>query len=161
MTSPIKSFARSNNILPTGDLRLKSTWLNAVQEFLTPIVTATTQAIATATSKEAIQRYKATAIVALRFTYRAFIVSCLLAIALGLSAADTFQTFKTWLESQDLTLNQPIAILQVIAVKTRKRVSRFTTIQTERAKSAIVSNAIQPATELRQRINAARSVITH
>ena len=31
----LKSFARANNLLPTGDLRLKSTWLEVVQTFLT------------------------------------------------------------------------------------------------------------------------------
>lgn len=167
----LKAFARSNNLIPTGDLRLKATWLNAVRDFLTPIATQATQAIATATTPEAIQSYKASAIVALRFTYRAFVISCLLAIALGLSAADTWIAFREWLESQDLTPNQPIAVVKLIASKTRKRVKRFALhtydrlqdwveSQTVRGWHALDEIAIQPAQEFRQRINAARYVIT-
>lgn len=168
--SALKSFARSNNLLPTGDLRLKSTWFNAVQEFLTPIVTATTQALTTATSPEAIERYKAAAVIAFRFTYRAFVVSCLLAIALGMSAADTFQSFREWLESQDLTLNQPIAVVRLVASKSRDRASRFALnfydrfqdwleSQTIRAFYAVDENAIQPAQALRSRISTAKSAL--
>ena len=34
----LKSFARANNLLPTGDLRLKATWLEAVTAFLSAAV---------------------------------------------------------------------------------------------------------------------------
>ena len=167
----LKSFARANNLLPTGDLRLKATWLEAVTAFLIPAIEKTTEVIAIATSPEAVATYKASAIVAAKFVYRAFIVSCLLAIALGMSAADTWHQFKEWLEGQDLTPSQPVAIVRLVASKVRKRVNRFAVhgwdrlqdwieTQTVRAWYAVDENAIQPAAEFRDRINAARLVIT-
>ncbi len=167
----LKSFARSNGILPTGDLRLKQVWVDAVSAFLATAQAKVSEVVATATSPEAVATYKASAVIAAKFVYRAFVVSCLLAIALGLSAADTWQAFKTWLEAQNLTLNQPVAIVRVIALKTRDRVKRFAAhcgdrlqdwvkTQTVRGLHALDRGAIQPAQEFRNRINAARFVIT-
>jgi len=170
--SEIKTFAQSNNLIPSGDLRLKQVWLDAVTAFLTPIAQAASEVIATATSPEAVATYKASAVITFKFVYRAFVISCLLAIALGMSAADTWHQFRTWLEAQNLTLNQPVAVVRLIASKTRKRLTTiglqrwdrlqdWLEAQTFRAWGEIAFNAIQPATEFRQRINAARFVITH
>ena len=166
----LKSFARANGILPTGDLRTKQVWLDAVSAFLSTAQAKASEAIATATSPAAIATYKASTIVAAKFVYKAFIVSCLLCIALGMSAADTWLKFRTWLEAQNLTLSQPAAVVRVIASKTRKRVNRFAVhlydrlqdwleSQTVRAWYAVDERAIQPAQEFRQRLNAARFVI--
>lgn len=106
-----------------------------------------------------------------KFTLKAFVASCLLAIALGMSAADTWHQFKEWLEGQDLTPSQPVEIVRLVAAKIRKRVNRFAVhcydrlqdwleTQTVRACYAIDENAIQPAAEFRDRLNAARLVIT-
>ncbi len=170
----LKAFARSNNLIPTGDLRLKATWLNAVRDFLTPIATQATQAIATATTPEAIQSYKASAIVALRFTYRAFVISCLLAIALGMSAADAWVEFRTLLEfeSENVKFSQPLAVLTIVTARRRRIFQNELAMRWEnakfnfeygqfRAKKVVKKNAIEPAQEFRQRINAARYVITH
>ncbi len=167
----LKAFCRDRNLVPTSDLRLKQSWIDAAQTFLATATEKTAELITAATSPEAVEFYKASAVIALRFTYRAFIVSCLLAIALGMSAADTWNQFREWLESEGLTPQQPAPIVRLVIFKTRVRVKRFTLdrydrlqdwleSQTVRAFYAVHRNAIQPATEFRNRLNAARFVVT-
>ena len=169
--SEIKAFCRANNLIPSADLRLKQSWIDAATAFLNAAQAKASEVIATATSPEAVAHYKASTVIAAKFVYKAFIVSCLLAIALGMSAYDTWQSFRNWLESQSLTLNQPVAVVRVIASKSRRRVKNsaiyfhdranaWVEIQSLRSVRAIAFNAIQPAQEFRNRINAARFVIT-
>lgn len=166
----IKSFARANNLLPIGDLRLKATWLEAVKTFLTPVQEKAIAVIKTATTPAAVATYKAAAIVAYRFTYRGFIVSCLLTIALGMSTRDTWLTFQDWLESEGLTLGQPVAAVRIVAGQTRHRAVRsalqlydradaWVQDQTVRAWYAVDENATQPAQAFRHRLATARSAL--
>lgn len=156
----IKKFARANGILPEGDLRIKQVWIDAVTAFLKA-------QIAKATSPEAVATYKAAAVVSFRFVWRAFVVSCLLAIALGTMSRNLWEAFKAWVESEGLELNQPKAIIYRIAEKTCHRIQRWSLrtycgvkrwvmVQTLWATEAVDRNAIQPAQALRQRLSGAR-----
>jgi hypothetical protein len=170
----IKSFARANGILPEGDLRLKSTWFNAVQEFLTPALEAVQEKAVefykSATSPEAVEFYKSATVTVFRFTYRTVITACLLTIALGMSAADAWVDLRALLDAENVKLSQPVAVLVTITAKHRKRLYRDTLDRLQtlgwlielhqvRAKDAIDKAAVQPAQEFRQRLNAARSAL--
>ena len=100
--STLKSFARANNLLPTGDLRFKSTWLEVVQTFLTAA-----QEIAQETIEGAVQLAQETftydnAVIAantlnvvtrksLKFTLKAMWNILLVSIALTCIAVDLWQ----------------------------------------------------------------------
>lgn len=174
--SEIKAFCRKNNILPASDLRLKQSWIDAAQAFLTPAAQAIQEkaiaAYETATSHEAVEFYKSATVATFKFTRHVIITACLLTIALGMSTRDTWIAFQDWLQSENLTLSEPEAIARLVIFKARQRIKRvaeelewklmnWADTQTERAKGTIALNAIAPAQELRNRINAARFVITH
>ena len=162
--SEIKTFCRDRGIVPTADLRLKLTWIDAAQAFLSAAVEKTAELISTVTSPQAVELYKASAIVAIRFTYRAFVASCLLCIALGMSACDAWVELKALLESKNVKFSQPISVFMVATAKRRKRFQRDTLMRLgtlklnlelhqNRAKTSIDCNITKPAQELRQRLN--------
>jgi len=170
----LKATADKYALQVDGDKRLRSTWENAIEsagEFIAAQVDAVKDAaIETFTYDNAViaaNTLNAVTRGVVKFTLKAFIVSCLLAIALGMSAADTWHQFKEWLEGQDLTPSQPVAVIKLITSKVRKRINRFSVhcydrlqdwieAQTIKAWYAVDENAIQPAQEFRDRINAAR-----
>jgi len=87
----LKSFARANNLLPTGDLRLKSTWLEVVQTFLTAaqetfqeIATYDNAVIAANTLNVVIRR-------GAKFTLKAAWSILLVSIALVMLLVEAFQ----------------------------------------------------------------------
>ena len=87
----LKSFARANNLLPTGDLRLKSTWLEVVQTFLTAA-----QEIAQETIEGAVQLVQEIATYdnarrVAKFTLKAMWSVFLVSIALVMLLVEAFQ----------------------------------------------------------------------
>lgn len=178
----LKAAAAKYALQVDGDKRLRSTWENAIEsagEFIAAQVDAVKDAAIelaqeTLTYDNAVIAANTVNVItrkSLKFTLKAMWSILLITIALGMSAADTWHQFKEWLEGQDLTLSQPVAIVRLVAAKSRKRVNRFAVhcydrlqdwieTQTVKACYAIDENAIQPATEFRDRINAARFVIT-
>ena len=87
----LKSFARANNLLPTGDLRLKSTWLEVVQTFLTAAQEAFQEI---ATYDNAVQAANKLNVVIRRgakFTLKAAWSILLVSIALVMLLVEAFQ----------------------------------------------------------------------
>jgi len=174
----LKATAAKYALQVDGDKRLRSTWENAIEsaaEFIAAQVDAIKDAaIETFTYDNAVIAANTLNVITrkvVKFTLKAFVVSCLLAIALGMSATETWYQFKEWLGGQDLTISQPVAVVKLIASKVCNRVNRFAVhcydrlqdwleTQTIKAWYAVDENAIQPAQEFRDRINAARLVIT-
>ena len=87
----LKSFARANNLLPTGDLRLKSTWLEVVQTFLTAAQEIAQEAF---TYDHAVQAANTLNVVTRRvvkFTLKAMWSIFLVSIALVMLLVEAFQ----------------------------------------------------------------------
>ena len=160
----LKSFARANNLLPTGDLRLKSTWLEVVQTFLTAA-----QEIAQETVEGAVQlaqeiaTYDNAVIAAntvnvitrrvVKFTLKAVWSVFLVSIALSCIALDLWQN----------RAETKAFLVQVMAHAKTKAIAKVKdrwVIWAETGDAIVQLHIIEPVNEMRDRINAARFVAT-
>ena len=159
----LKSFARANNLLPTGDLRLKSTWLEVVQTFLTAA-----QEIAQETIEGAVQlaqeiaTYDNAVIAAntvnvitrksIKFTAQSLWSVLLVSIALSCIALDLWQN----------RAETKAFLVQVMAhVKTKAivKVKDRWVIWTEMGDAIVQLHITEPVNEMRDRINADLAVL--
>jgi len=160
----LKSFARANNLLPTGDLRLKSTWLEVVQTFLTAA-----QEIAQETVEGAVQlaqeiaTYDNAVIAAntvnvitrrvVKFTLKAVWSVFLVSIALSCIALDLWQN----------RAETKAFLVQVMAHAKTKAIAKVKdrwVIWAETGDAIVQLHITEPVNEMRDRINAARFVAT-
>ena len=144
----LKSFARANNLLPTGDLRLKSTWLEVVQTFLTA-AQETFQEIATydnaviaANTVNVITRKS------LKFTLKAAWSILLVSIALTCIALDLWQN----------RAETKAFVVQVMAHVKTKVQDRWA-IWTEMGGAIVQIHITEPVNEVRDRLNTAKSAL--
>ena len=133
----LKSFARANNLLPTGDLRLKSTWLEVVQTFLTA-AQETFQEIATYDNARK----------SLKFTLKAAWSILLVSIALTCIALDLWQN----------RAETKAFVVQVMAHVKTKVQDRWV-ICTEMGGAIVQIHITEPVNEMRDRLNTAKSAL--
>ena len=144
----LKSFARDNNLLPTGDLRLKSTWLEVVQTFLTAA-----QEIAQETIEGAVQLAQKTftydnARKSLKFTLKAAWSIFLVSIALTCIALDLWQN----------RAETKAFVFQVMAHVKTKVQDRWV-IWSEMGGAIVQIHITEPVNEMRERLNTAKSAL--
>ena len=160
----LKSFARANNLLPTGDLRLKSTWLEVVQTFLTAA-----QEIAQETVEGAVQlaqeivTYDNAVIAAntvkvitrksIKFTAQSLWSVLLVSIALSCIALDLWQ-------DRAETKAFLVQVLSHAKTKAIVKVKDRWVIWSEMGDAIVQLHITEPVNEMRDRINAARFVAT-
>jgi len=144
----LKSFARANNLLPTGDLRLKSTWLEVVQTFLTAAQEAFQEiatydnAVIAANTVNVITRKS------LKFTAQSLWSILLVSIALTCIALDLWQN----------RAETKAFVFQVMAHAKTKVQDRWA-IWTEMGGAIVQIHITEPVNEVRERLNAAKSAL--
>ena len=137
----LKSFARANNLLPTGDLRLKSTWLEVVQTFLTA-AQETFQEIATYDNARRV----------VKFTLKAMWSVFLVSIALTCIALDLWQN----------RAETKAFLVQVMAHAKTKAIAKVKdrwVIWTEMGDAIVQIHITEPVNEMRERLNTAKSAL--
>ena len=159
----LKSFARANNLLPTGDLRLKSTCLEVVQTFLTAA-----QEIAQETIEGAVQlaqeiaTYDNAVIAAntvnvitrksIKFTAQSLWSVLLVSIALSCIALDLWQD----------RAETKAFLVQVLSHAKTKAISKAKdrwVIWTEMGDAIVQLHITEPVNEMRGRVQRAKSAI--
>lgn len=121
----IKSFARKNNILPTGDLRRRATWESAVQSFLSAAVEVAQETVEGAIECiREVATYDNAVIAAnavhtwtrgsIKFTAKAAWTFILVAIALACIAVDLWQ-------NQAETKDVLVSVYRRFAIRIRDR----------------------------------------
>ena len=137
----LKSFARANNLLPTGDLRLKSTWLEVVQTFLTAAqevaqeIATYDNAVIAANTVNVITRKS------LKFTLKAVWGVLLVSIALVCIVIDLWQDRA-----------ETKAFLSQVLTHAKTKVKDRWTIWTEMGDAIVQLYVTEPVAEMRDRL---------
>ena len=144
----LKSFARANNLLPTGDLRLKSTWLEVVQTFLTAAQEIAQKAFTYDRAVQAANKLNVVIRRGAKFTLKAMWSVFLVSIALTCIALDFWQN----------RAETKAFVVQVMAHVKTKVQDRWA-IWTEMGGAIVQIHITEPVNEMRDRLNTAKSAL--